>query len=90
MVISLAGLWMVENQALRSMALGAMIVVAVAILVAITLLPVLIRLLGHRVEAGGVVWAAVRACSAVPGAGAAGRARPTPTATSSGSAGPRG
>jgi uncharacterized membrane protein YdfJ with MMPL/SSD domain len=55
-VISLAGLWMVQNQALRSMALGAMIVVAIAILVATTLLPVLIRLLGHRVEAGGVAW----------------------------------
>ena len=55
-VISLAGLWMVENQALRSMALGAMVVVAVAVLVATTLLPVLIRLLGHRVEAGGVAW----------------------------------
>ncbi len=55
-VISLAGLWMVENQALRSMALGAMIVVAVAVLVASTLLPVLIRLLGKRVEAGGMIW----------------------------------
>ncbi len=55
-IISLAGLWMVENQALRSMALGAMIVVAVAVLVAATLLPVLIRLLGKRVEAGGMVW----------------------------------
>jgi uncharacterized membrane protein YdfJ with MMPL/SSD domain len=55
-VISLAGLWMVENQALRSMALGAMMVVLVAVLVATTLLPVLIRLLGHRVEAGGLIW----------------------------------
>jgi uncharacterized membrane protein YdfJ with MMPL/SSD domain len=55
-IISLAGLWMVHNQALRSMALGAMIVVAIAILVATTLLPVLIRLLGHRVEAGGIAW----------------------------------
>ena len=55
-IISLAGLWMVDNQALRSMALGAMVVVGVAILVAITLLPVLIRSLGHRVEAGGVTW----------------------------------
>jgi RND superfamily putative drug exporter len=59
-VISLAGLWMIENQALRSMALGAMIVVAVAVLVATTLLPVLIRLLGHRVEAGGVIWRILR------------------------------
>ena len=60
-VISLAGLWMVENQALRSMALGAMIVVAIAILVATTLLPALIRLMGHRVEAGGVAWSVLRA-----------------------------
>jgi uncharacterized membrane protein YdfJ with MMPL/SSD domain len=55
-IISLAGLWMVHNQALRSMALGAMIVVAIAILVATTLLPALIRILGHRVEAGGIAW----------------------------------
>ena len=40
MIISLAGLWMVDNQALRSMALGAMTVVAVSILTATTLLPV--------------------------------------------------
>jgi RND superfamily putative drug exporter len=59
-IISLAGLWMVQNQALRSMALGAMIVVAVAILVATTLLPALIRIMGHRVEAGGVAWSVFR------------------------------
>jgi uncharacterized membrane protein YdfJ with MMPL/SSD domain len=55
-VISLAGLFMVHNQALRSMALGAMMVVLVAVLVASTLLPALIRLLGKRVEAGGMIW----------------------------------
>jgi RND superfamily putative drug exporter len=55
-IISLAGLWMVHNQALRSMALGAMVVVAIAILAATTLLPALIRVLGHRVEAGGIAW----------------------------------
>ncbi len=60
-IISLAGLWMIENQALRSMALGAMIVVAVAILGATTLLPALIRILGHRVEAGGIAWSVLRA-----------------------------
>ena len=64
-IISLAGLWMVDNQALRSMALGAMIVVAIAILVATTLLPALIRLLGHRVEAGGVAWSALRSIRAL-------------------------
>jgi uncharacterized membrane protein YdfJ with MMPL/SSD domain len=55
-IISLAGIWMVDNQALRSMALGAMIVVGIAIVAAVVLLPTLIGLLGHRVEAGGVAW----------------------------------
>jgi RND superfamily putative drug exporter len=54
-VISLAGLWMVDNQALRSMALGAMMVVAVSILTATTLLPALIATLGDRVLPGGIV-----------------------------------
>jgi uncharacterized membrane protein YdfJ with MMPL/SSD domain len=54
-IVSLAGLWMVDNQALRSMALGAMTVVAVSILTAITLLPALIAMLGDRVMPGGVV-----------------------------------
>jgi RND superfamily putative drug exporter len=58
-VISLAGLWMIDNQTLRSMALGAMVVVAVSILAAVVLLPALIRVLGHRVEAGGRVWSAM-------------------------------
>ena len=52
-IISLAGLWMIDNTAIRSMALGAMLVVAVAILAATTLLPVLIRLLGRRVHTRG-------------------------------------
>ena len=55
MIVSLAGLWMVDNQALRSMALGAMTVVAVSILTATTLLPVLIATLGDRVMPGGIV-----------------------------------
>ncbi|HET9185470.1 MAG TPA: MMPL family transporter, partial [Solirubrobacterales bacterium] len=54
-IISLAGLWMVDNQALRSMALGAMTVVAVSILTATTLLPALIASLGDRVLPGGIV-----------------------------------
>ena len=47
-IISLAGLWMLDNTAIRSMALGAMLVVAVAMLAAVTLLP---ALLGKRVTA---------------------------------------
>jgi uncharacterized membrane protein YdfJ with MMPL/SSD domain len=58
-VISLAGLWMIDNQTLRSMALGAMVVVAISILAAVVLLPALIRLLGHRVEAGGAIWSVI-------------------------------
>ena len=54
-IVSLAGLWMIDNQALRSMALGAMTVVAVSILTATTLLPALIGLLGDRVMPGGIV-----------------------------------
>jgi uncharacterized membrane protein YdfJ with MMPL/SSD domain len=54
-IISLAGLWMVDNQALRSMALGAMTVVAASILTATTLLPALIAMLGDRVLPGGIV-----------------------------------
>ncbi len=54
-VISLGGLWMVDNAALRSMALGAMTVVAISILTATTLLPALIAMLGDRVLPGGVV-----------------------------------
>jgi uncharacterized membrane protein YdfJ with MMPL/SSD domain len=47
-IISLAGLWMLDNTAIRSMALGAMLVVAVAMLAATTLLPALIAQLGRR------------------------------------------
>jgi uncharacterized membrane protein YdfJ with MMPL/SSD domain len=54
-IVSLAGLWMVDNQALRSMALGAMTVVAVSILTATTLLPALIAMLGDRVMPDGIV-----------------------------------
>ncbi len=59
-IVSLAGLWMVDNQALRSMALGAMTVVAVSILTATTLLPTLIAFLGDRVMPGGVIAAGLR------------------------------
>jgi len=58
-IISLAGLWMIDNQTLRSMSLGAMIVVAVSLLTATLLLPALIRILGYRVEAGGVPWSVI-------------------------------
>ena len=52
-MISLAGLYLVDSQTMRSMALGAIIVVAVSILGAITLLPALMRMLGSRAYARG-------------------------------------
>jgi uncharacterized membrane protein YdfJ with MMPL/SSD domain len=52
-MISLAGLFLVDSTTIRSMAMGAIIVVAISILGATTLLPVLIRLLGTRAYARG-------------------------------------
>ena len=49
-IASLAGLFLISSTALRSMAVGAMVVVAIAVLGTSTLLPVLIGLLGHRVD----------------------------------------
>jgi len=57
-LISLAGLFLINSKTMRSMAIGAIMVVAIAVLAATTLLPVLIKLLGTRVyEPGrGVSW----------------------------------
>ena len=52
-MISLAGLFLVNSTTIRSMAMGAIMVVAVSILAAVTLLPVLMRMLGRRAYARG-------------------------------------
>jgi uncharacterized membrane protein YdfJ with MMPL/SSD domain len=52
-IISLAGLWLVDSTTIRSMAMGAIIVVAISILAATTLLPALMGLLGKRAYARG-------------------------------------
>ena len=52
-MLSLAGLWLVDSTTIRSMAMGAIIVVAISILAAVTLLPVLMSLLGRRAYARG-------------------------------------
>ncbi|MDQ3740285.1 MAG: MMPL family transporter, partial [Actinomycetota bacterium] len=55
-IASLAGLFLVNTTALRSMAIGAIVVVSMSMLAAATLLPVLISLLGKRAWApGGIV-----------------------------------
>lgn len=58
-IVSLAGLYLVPTTAIRSMALGAILVVAVSVLAAATLLPVLIALLGHRAYARGRLFTVV-------------------------------
>jgi RND superfamily putative drug exporter len=50
-IIALAGLFVVDSQTLRSMAVGAIVVVAISILGALTLLPTLMSMLGRRAYA---------------------------------------
>jgi uncharacterized membrane protein YdfJ with MMPL/SSD domain len=52
-MVSLAGLWLIPNAAIRSMALGAILVVAVSMLASATLLPALIALMKRRAVAPG-------------------------------------
>jgi uncharacterized membrane protein YdfJ with MMPL/SSD domain len=55
-VTALAGLYLEHATAIRSMALGAIVVVTVSVLAASTLLPTLIALLGERVHGSGRVF----------------------------------
>jgi uncharacterized membrane protein YdfJ with MMPL/SSD domain len=52
-IIALAGLFLIDSTMIRSMATGAIVVVAVSIVAAVTLLPVLMRLFGRRAYARG-------------------------------------
>jgi RND superfamily putative drug exporter len=55
-LISLAGLFLVDSKTMHSMAIGAMLVVAIAVIAALALLPALIKVLGRRAyERGRVV-----------------------------------
>jgi uncharacterized membrane protein YdfJ with MMPL/SSD domain len=47
-IASLAGLWIIRDGTLRSMALGAIVAVAISVTMAVTLLPALITLFGAR------------------------------------------
>ena len=76
-IVSLAGLWLVHSTALRSMALGAILVVAVSVLAATTLLPALIALMGKRAHRPGRVHEPRVRPRSAPAALAAGRDRPT-------------
>ena len=54
-MVSLAGLFLVDSTTIRSMAIGAIVVVAISILAAVTLLPALMDVLGKRAYARGRV-----------------------------------
>src|SRR5580704_15282691 len=58
-VAALAGLYLVRAAAIRSMALGAIVVVTVSVLAASTLLPSIISLLGERTHTRGRVFARI-------------------------------
>jgi RND superfamily putative drug exporter len=60
-VVALATVFAIDSEALRSMALGAIVVVGVSVLTAVTLLPALIRLFGSRVYRPGWLARAWRA-----------------------------
>jgi RND superfamily putative drug exporter len=56
-LVSLAGLLVVPFTVMVSLGTGAIVVAATALAAALTLLPALLRLLGHRVNAGRLPWA---------------------------------
>ncbi len=54
-IVALSGLFLIDAKVVRSMAIGAIVVVAIAVLAAVTLLPALIAMLGHRVSEPGKI-----------------------------------
>ena len=78
-IVALAGLFLINAKVADSMAIGAIVVVAVAVLAAVTLLPALIALLGHRVSEPGKIVGRLRrrrgASAPAPASGSAGRRR---------------
>jgi uncharacterized membrane protein YdfJ with MMPL/SSD domain len=82
-IIALAGLFLIDSTTIRSMAIGAIVVVAVSILAAVTLLPALMSLLGRRAYArsrfaivGSLLFRARRAARRRPGSTRPDRVRP--------------
>ncbi|HEX2086791.1 MAG TPA: MMPL family transporter, partial [Solirubrobacteraceae bacterium] len=59
-IASLAGLFLIDTTAIRSMAVGAILVVAVALVASATLLPALMSKLGHRAWARGPLFRRLR------------------------------
>jgi uncharacterized membrane protein YdfJ with MMPL/SSD domain len=69
-IVALSGLFLIDAKVVRSMAIGAIVVVAIAVLAAVTLLPALIAVLGRRVsEPGRIVGRLRRNRAPKPGPG---------------------
>src|SRR5688572_6100991 len=69
-IVALAGLFLIDAKVVRSMAVGAIVVVAIAVLAAVTLLPALIGGLGRRViEPGKIIGRLRRDRAPRPGPG---------------------
>jgi RND superfamily putative drug exporter len=69
-IVALAGLFLIDATVVRSMAVGAITVVAIAVIAAVTLLPALIGALGHRVtEPGKIIGRLRRRREPKPGPG---------------------
>ena len=75
-IVSLAGLFLIDSTVMRSLAIGAIIVVAISIIGAVTLLPALIALLGRRADERGKIvgFTGAQLSPRQPQARAAGRA----------------
>ena len=54
-IVALAGLFLIDAKVVQSMAVGAIVVVGIAVIAAVTLLPALIAALGHRVARPGKI-----------------------------------
>src|SRR3954468_7083372 len=81
-MVALAGLFLIDASTIRSMAMGAIVVVAVSVLAATTLLPVLMSMFGRRAYArgrtaivGGLVFRGLRNMRRRPGPTHPSRAR---------------
>jgi len=55
-IVALAGMFLVDIQAMRSMAVGAMLAVALVVLAALTLLPAVLAVIGPRVDHLRLPW----------------------------------
>jgi RND superfamily putative drug exporter len=74
-IAAMSTLFLVPLGVITSIALGAVIVVAFSIITSVLLLPVLLRILGHRINAGRIPWRGRRRAASDAAAAASGAPR---------------